>query len=90
MRHGLSAIRPGVRNDPISGLQAFLTRHAGRRPDQLARQIGAAVALYRVVQWAMPIPIGWGVVWWWRRAVGAGRLPDPFAIQAGEASDSGE
>lgn len=47
--------------------------------DDYANTIGAAVAVYRLITWAMPIPIGWAVVFWWRRQVNAGRLSDPFA-----------
>ncbi len=67
------------------GFLFLFTQIAG---DQYANTIGAAVALYRVVQWAMPIPIGWGVVWRWRRDIEAGRLPDPFVVNNGEATGS--
>jgi len=59
------------------GFIFFFTRIAG---DQYSNTIAAAVALYRLVQWAMPIPIGWGVVFWWRRKTQSGDLPDPFAV----------
>ena len=39
----------------------------------------AGVMLYRVFQWALPIPVGWTVVYFWRRKIKLGRLPDPFA-----------
>ena len=61
------------------GFIFFFTQVAGK---EYADTIGAAVALYRLVQWAMPIPIGWGVVFWWRRSVSSGKLPDPFAETA--------
>ena len=61
------------------GFVFLFTQVAG---DQYTNTIGAAVALYRLVQWAMPIPIGWGVVLWWRRSVAKGKLPDPFAQAA--------
>jgi uncharacterized protein (TIRG00374 family) len=41
--------------------------------------IGAGVMLYRVFQWALPIPIGWFSTMRWRRKVQRGALPDPFA-----------
>ncbi len=62
------------------GFVVFFTQVAG---DQYTNTIGAAVALYRLVQWAMPIPIGWGVVLWWRRSISKGKLPDPFAASTG-------
>lgn len=39
----------------------------------------AGVMLYRVFQWALPIPIGWTVALRWRRQVQRGELSDPFA-----------
>ena len=45
-----------------------------------ATQIGVAVVLYRAAQWALPIPVGWLTVAWWRLQIKRGRLPDPFAI----------
>ena len=62
------------------GFIFFFTQVAG---SEYTNTIGAAVALYRLVQWAMPIPIGWGVVFWWRRSVSSGKLPDPFAVPTG-------
>lgn len=41
--------------------------------------VAAGVMLYRVFQFALPIPIGWGVTLHWRREVQRGELPDPFA-----------
>jgi uncharacterized protein (TIRG00374 family) len=48
--------------------------------------IAAGIALFRLVQWALPIPIGWAATFHWRRRVQRGDLPDPFAVpgQAGE------
>ena len=63
------------------GFIFFFTQVAGK---EYTNTIGAAVALYRLVQWAMPIPIGWGVVFWWRRSISSGKLPDPFADSASE------
>ena len=65
------------------GFIFFFTQVAGK---EYADTIGAAVALYRLVQWAMPIPIGWGVVFWWRRSVSSGKLPDPFAEPTGDGA----
>ncbi|MGI9666096.1 MAG: lysylphosphatidylglycerol synthase transmembrane domain-containing protein [Acidimicrobiia bacterium] len=42
--------------------------------------IGAGVMLYRLIQWAMPIPIGWAVFLRWKRKVDRGDLPDPFSL----------
>ena len=65
------------------GFIFLFTQVAG---NEYSNTIGAAVALYRLVQWAMPIPIGWGVVFWWRRSISSGKLPDPFAASASEDS----
>lgn len=48
--------------------------------------IAAGVALFRLVQWALPIPLGWAATFHWRRKVQRGDLPDPFALpdQTGE------
>ncbi len=46
--------------------------------------IAAGVMLYRVFQWALPIPVGWLVTMRWRRKVQSGALPDPFAASAAE------
>lgn len=40
--------------------------------------VAAGVMLYRVFQWALPIPIGWAIALRWRRKVQHGDLPDPF------------
>ena len=45
-----------------------------------ATQIGVAVVLYRAAQWALPIPVGWLTVGWWRLQIKRGKLPDPFAL----------
>lgn len=76
-------LTPGGIGFVALGFMFFFTRIAG---DAHANAIGAAVALYRLVQWAMPIPIGWGVVFWWRRQISSGKLPDPFAVDAGETA----
>jgi len=65
------------------GFIFFFTQVAG---NEYSNTIGAAVALYRLVQWAMPIPIGWGVVFWWRRSISKGKLPDPFAEPTGDGA----
>ena len=55
--------------------------------DEWSNTIAAGVMLYRVIQWALPIPIGWLVVWQWRRKVRRGDLPDPFVVS--EAGSTG-
>ncbi|MEQ6899664.1 lysylphosphatidylglycerol synthase domain-containing protein [Nocardioides sp. YIM 152588] len=55
---------------------AFLSEIAGK---EWASILAAGVMLYRVFQWALPIPIGWTVTLRWRRQVQRGDLPDPFA-----------
>lgn len=57
---------------------AFFTRIAGPEWSSI---VGAGVMLYRVFQWAMPIPIGWTVAVRWRRKVQSGALPDPFRAE---------
>jgi uncharacterized protein (TIRG00374 family) len=47
--------------------------------DEFSDIIAAGVILFRLVQWALPIPVGWTVVYFWRRQVQQGKLPDPFA-----------
>ena len=61
----------------------LLTQIAGQ---DFANTIAAGVMLYRVVQWALPIPVGWGVVWWWRRKIRRGALPDPFVMSEQEGT----
>ena len=61
----------------------LLTRIAGQ---EWADLIGAGVMLYRVFQWALPIPIGWLITIRWRRKVQRGDLPDPFAASTGTES----
>ena len=51
--------------------------------EEWADIIAAGVMLYRVFQWALPIPVGWLVTIRWRRKVQRGDLPDPFAPVAG-------
>lgn len=46
--------------------------------DEYSDIIAAGVILFRLVQWALPIPIGWTVVYFWRRQVQRGKLPNPF------------
>ena len=50
--------------------------------------IAAGVVLFRLVQWFMPIPIGWVSVGLWRRQVTKGELPDPFALPSSEQADT--
>jgi uncharacterized protein (TIRG00374 family) len=55
----------------------FFTQIAG---DQYSDIIAAGVILFRLVQWFLPIPIGWVSVWLWRRQIQKGELPDPFTL----------
>ena len=50
--------------------------------EEQASIVAAGVMLYRVFQWALPIPVGWGVTWRWRRKINRGELPDPFAASS--------
>ena len=61
----------------------LFTQIAGQ---EWANTIAAGVMLYLVIQWALPIPIGWGTVWWWRRRVRRGDLPDPFTMSDQEGT----
>jgi uncharacterized protein (TIRG00374 family) len=56
--------------------------------DQYSDVIAAGVILFRLVQWFLPIPIGWAAVGLWRRQITKGQLPDPFKLPqaAGEAA----
>lgn len=64
----------------------LLTMIAG---DEYASIIGAGVMLYRLIQWAMPIPIGWLVFLRWKKKVDRGDLPNPFTLSMnGEATDA--
>jgi uncharacterized protein (TIRG00374 family) len=45
--------------------------------------IAAGIALFRLVQWALPIPIGWAVTFHWRHRVQRGDLPDPLTMGEG-------
>jgi len=56
--------------------------------DQYSDIIAAGVILFRLVQWFLPIPIGWVSVWLWRRQISKGQLPDPFKLPSG--SDEAE
>jgi hypothetical protein len=73
-----------------TGLAGHHHRRTGRRhcpilPDN-PNTIAAGVALFRLMQWALPIPIGWFFTLRWRRKVSSGKLPDPFA-PGGMATD---
>ncbi len=48
--------------------------------DKFSDVIAAGVILLRLMQWALPIPVGWLVVLFWRRQGQRGQLPDPFAL----------
>lgn len=50
--------------------------------DEWSSIVAAGVMLYRVFQWALPIPLGWGIVFHWRRQIRRGALPDPFELPA--------
>lgn len=57
--------------------------------EEQASIVAAGVMLYRVFQWALPIPVGWGITWRWRRKINRGELPDPFAASPDQpASES--
>ena len=58
----------------------LFTQMAG---EQYSDIIAAGVILFRLVQWFLPIPIGWVSVGLWRRQISKGQLPDPFTV-AGE------
>lgn len=51
--------------------------------EEWADVIGAGVVLFRLAQWALPIVIGWILIWYWRRQIRTGELPDPFAAESG-------
>jgi len=61
---------------------AYIAMFSAIAGPEYATQIGVAVALYRAAQWALPIPVGWMVVGWWRIEIKRGKLPDPFRGQA--------
>jgi uncharacterized protein (TIRG00374 family) len=48
--------------------------------DEYSDIIAAGVILFRLIQWAMPIPIGWVIVYFWRRQIKQGKLPDPYTL----------
>jgi len=62
----------------------FFTQILG---DEWSNTIAAGVALFRLVQWALPIPIGWAVTLRWRGQIQKGELPNPFAVDDGTTSD---
>lgn len=55
--------------------------------DQYADVIAAGVILFRLVQWFMPIPIGWVSVGLWRRQISKGQLTNPFANPLEDGSE---
>jgi len=57
--------------------------------DEWSSIVAAGVMLYRVFQWALPIPLGWWLTLRWRRQVQRGDLPDPFASATGDAPAPG-
>jgi uncharacterized protein (TIRG00374 family) len=78
-------ITPGGIGIAAIGFVGLFTAAIG---DQYSDQIAAAVVLYRLAQWALPIVIGWIVVFAWRRQVSSGKLPDPFAGSQSDAADA--
>ena len=58
---------------------AYLALFTAIAGDQYATQVAAAIALYRAAQWALPIPVGWLTVLWWRLNIRRGRISDPFS-----------
>lgn len=63
---------------------AYVWLFSGLIGDTHANTIAAAVVLYRLAQWALPIVIGWPIVWHWRRQIERGEVIDPFATSAPE------
>ncbi len=59
---------------------AYIALFGAIAGEAYSTQIAVAVVLYRAAQWALPIVVGWPLVWWWRRQVRVGKLPDPFAF----------
>lgn len=58
--------------------------------EQYSDIIAAGVILFRLVQFALPIPIGWTVVYFWRRQINRGDLPNPYSLPASTpAGDTG-
>ena len=73
-------ITPGGIGIAAIGFIGIFTAMIG---NEFSEAIAAAVVLYRLAQWALPIVIGWIVVFIWRRQVSSGKLPDPFARPSG-------
>ena len=63
----------------------FFTRILG---EEWSSIIAAGVAIFRLMQWALPIPIGWGFTFHWRAKVARGDLPDPFLATGEESGDA--
>jgi len=57
---------------------AYVWLFSGIVGDEYANTIAAGVVLYRLAQWALPIVVGWPIVWYWRRQIGRGELVEPF------------
>jgi uncharacterized protein (TIRG00374 family) len=55
----------------------FFTQILGQ---EWSNAIAAGVAVFRILQWALPIPIGWAITFRWRAKVSRGDLPDPFQV----------
>ena len=58
--------------------------------DQYSDIIAAGVILFRLVQWFLPIPIGWVSVGLWRRQISHGQLPDPFTLPDSGGAEEAE
>lgn len=50
--------------------------------DPWASLVAAGVTTYRLVEWALPIPVGWALTIRWRRRVQRGELADPSSPAA--------
>jgi hypothetical protein len=49
--------------------------------------VAIVAILLRLVQWFMPIPIGWVAVGLWRRQITKGQLIDPYALPSSRDGD---
>lgn len=78
-------ITPGGIGIAAIGYVGLFTAAIG---NEYSDAIAAAVVLYRLAQWALPIVVGWIVVFVWRRQINSGKLPDPFASPGGDGLDT--
>lgn len=65
---------------------AYVWLFSGIIGEEWSDAIAAAVVLYRLAQWALPIAIGWPLIWYWRRQIDRGDLMDPFATAGTDAA----